>query len=85
MRKAITGLGLALFLTMTPAAAAAADSVAAPVTHSQVAAPEPQQRDEGGGNAGLWGLLGLLGLAGLAGMSKTRERTREHIGDRGMH
>ena len=55
------------------------------MTHSQVAAPEPQQRDEGGGNAGLWGLLGLLGLAGLAGMRKTRERTREHIGDRGMH
>jgi len=85
MRKAFTGLGLALFLTLVPAAAATAGSVAAPVTHSQVAAPEPQQRDDGGGNAGLWGLLGLLGLVGLAGMRKTRDRAREHIGDRGMH
>jgi hypothetical protein len=84
MRKVLTGFGLALFLTMVPAAAAtAADTVAAPVAHSQVA-PEPQQRDEGGGNAGLWGLLGLLGLAGLAGMRKQRERAREHLGERGM-
>jgi len=83
MRKMLTGLGLALFLTMVPAAAATADTVAAPVAQSQVT-PDPQQRDEGGGNGGLWGLLGLLGLIGLAGMRKQRERAREHLGDRGM-
>lgn len=83
MRRTLTGLGLAFFITLVPASAAIADTTVAPVAQSQVA-PEPQQRDEGGGNGGLWGLLGLLGLIGLAGMRKQREHTREHIGDRGI-
>jgi MYXO-CTERM domain-containing protein len=86
MRKMLTGLGLAFFLTLAPTAAATADTVAAPVAQSQVnPSPQPnQQRDEGGGNAGLWGLLGLLGLLGLAGMRKQKSQvgTAEHMTNR---
>jgi MYXO-CTERM domain-containing protein len=79
MRKTLTGLGLAFFLALGPAAAATADTPVAPVAQSQVT-PAPQQNDmrnDGGGNAGLWGLLGLLGLVGLAGM---RKQHRGHVG-----
>ncbi|TDD24498.1 WGxxGxxG family protein [Nonomuraea diastatica] len=83
MRKTLTGLGLAFFLTLVPAAATA-DAPVAPVAQSQVT-PAPQQERDGGGNAGLWGLLGLLGLLGLAGMRKQRHvGTSEHVSDRGM-
>ncbi|MEV5504458.1 hypothetical protein AB0M50_54545, partial [Nonomuraea fuscirosea] len=55
MRKTLTGLGLAFFLTLAPAAVATADSPVAPVAQSQVTpAPQDDRRDEGGGNAGLW-------------------------------
>ncbi|SEH02028.1 MYXO-CTERM domain-containing protein [Nonomuraea solani] len=82
MRKTLTGLGLAFFLTLVPAAAASADTPVAPVGQSQVTpAPQNEMRDEGGGNAGMWGLLGLLGLLGLAGMRKQRNHigTAEHV------
>ncbi|MEU8362844.1 WGxxGxxG family protein [Nonomuraea sp. NPDC048882] len=85
MRKTLTGLGLAFFLTLAPAAVATADSPVAPVAQSQVTpAPQDDRRDEGGGNAGLWGLLGLLGLLGFAGMRKQRNHvgTSEHMGHR---
>ncbi|MFG2074768.1 WGxxGxxG family protein [Nonomuraea maritima] len=84
MRKTLTGLGLAFFLTLGPAAAATAETPADPVAQSQVT-PAPQQKDEGGGNGGLWGLLGLLGLLGLAGMRKQRSQvgTAEHVSPRG--
>ncbi|GAA3715072.1 hypothetical protein GCM10022224_095960 [Nonomuraea antimicrobica] len=83
MRKTLTGLGLAFFLTLVPAATATADTPVAPVAQSQVT-PAPQQnetRHDGGGNAGLWGLLGLLGLLGFAGMRKQRNHvgTAEHM------
>ncbi|MFG1703107.1 WGxxGxxG family protein [Nonomuraea sp. M3C6] len=85
MRKTLTGLGLAFFLTLVPAAAATADTPVAPVAQSQVT-PAPQQNDmrsDGGGNAGLWGLLGLLGLLGLAGMRPKRHvGTSEHMSNR---
>ncbi|NBE92702.1 hypothetical protein FE391_09750 [Nonomuraea sp. KC401] len=84
MRKTLTGLGLAFFLTLVPAAAATADTPVDTVAQSQVT-PAPQQERDGGGNAGLWGLLGLLGLLGLAGMRKQRHvGTSEHVSDRGM-
>ncbi|MCF6470140.1 hypothetical protein FAF44_17305 [Nonomuraea sp. MG754425] len=83
MRKMLTGLGLAFFLTLVPAAAATADTPVAPVAQSQVtpAPNENMHRDDGGGKAGLWGLLGLLGLLGLAGMRKQRNTvgTAEHV------
>ncbi|GAA2885002.1 WGxxGxxG family protein [Nonomuraea rubra] len=82
MRKTLTGLGLAFFLTLAPAAAATADTPVEPVAQSQVTpAPQDNTRDEGGGNAGLWGLLGLLGLLGFAGMRKQRNHvgTAEHV------
>ncbi|MEV0998963.1 WGxxGxxG family protein [Nonomuraea sp. NPDC050202] len=85
MRKTLTGLGLAFFLTLAPAAAATADTPVEPVAQSQVTpAPQDNNRDEGGGNAGLWGLLGLLGLLGLAGMRKQRNHvgTAEHMSHR---
>ncbi|GAA5054748.1 MYXO-CTERM domain-containing protein [Thermocatellispora tengchongensis] len=80
MRKMLTGLGLAFFLTLAPAAAVSAETPAAPVAHSQVT-PAPQQNDrDGGGNAGLWGLLGLAGLLGLMGMRRRHEHTaRDHV------
>ncbi|SDK62056.1 WGxxGxxG family protein [Nonomuraea jiangxiensis] len=83
MRKTLTGLGLAFFLTLVPAATATADQQVAPVAHSQVT-PGPQQnaKDDGGG-AGLWGLLGLLGLLGFAGMRRPRGvGTSEHMSNR---
>ncbi|AQZ61636.1 unnamed protein product [[Actinomadura] parvosata subsp. kistnae] len=82
MRKTLTGLGLAFFLTLAPAAAATADTPVQPVAQSQVTpAPQDNNRDDGGGNAGLWGLLGLLGLLGMAGMRKQRDHvgTAEHM------
>jgi MYXO-CTERM domain-containing protein len=86
MRKTLTGLGLAFFLTLVPAAAATAnDQPVAPVAQSQVTpAPNDNRSDEGGGNAGLWGLLGLLGLLGFAGMRKQRNHvgTAEHVSHR---
>ncbi|WP_052423286.1 WGxxGxxG family protein [Nonomuraea candida] len=86
MRKTLTGLGLAFFLTLVPASAAMADDQpVAPVAQSQVTpAPQDNNRDDGGGNAGLWGLLGLLGLLGFAGMRKQRNHvgTAEHMGHR---
>jgi MYXO-CTERM domain-containing protein len=69
MRKTLSALGLAAFLTLVPAAVATAEAPVAAVSQSQVT-PAPQQSDDGGGNSGLWGLLGLLGLLGLAGMRK---------------
>ncbi|HEX4814407.1 MAG TPA: WGxxGxxG family protein [Nonomuraea sp.] len=75
MRKILTGLGLAFFLTLVPAAAATADAPVASVSTSQAAQPTPQDNTkDDGGNAGLWGLLGLLGLLGLAGMRKQHVR-----------
>ncbi|GAB2925348.1 WGxxGxxG family protein [Nonomuraea fastidiosa] len=85
MRKTLTGLGLAFFLTLAPASAALAEVPAGPVAQSQVTPAPQENRDEGGGNAGLWGLLGLLGLIGLAGMRKQRNHvgSAEHITHRG--
>ncbi|MFK4040745.1 WGxxGxxG family protein [Nonomuraea wenchangensis] len=90
MRKTLTGLGLAFFLTLAPAAAATAETPVAPVAHGQVT-PAPQdnnrQSNDGGGNAGLWGLLGLLGLLGFAGMRRREHHdvgTAENIGGRNM-
>ncbi|PZG03798.1 WGxxGxxG family protein [Nonomuraea aridisoli] len=84
MRKTLTGLGLAFFLTLVPTAAATAETPADTVAQTQVT-PAPQPRDDGGGNAGLWGLLGLLGLLGLAGLRKQRHQvgTAEHVTHRG--
>ncbi|MEV0202554.1 WGxxGxxG family protein [Nonomuraea sp. NPDC050691] len=77
MRNTLTGLGLAFFLTLVPAATASADSPVAPAAHSQVTpAPQNNADTDGGGKGGLWGLLGLLGLLGLAGMRKRPEHTR---------
>ncbi|MEU1881375.1 WGxxGxxG family protein [Streptosporangium sp. NPDC020072] len=86
MRKTLTGLGLAFFLTLGPAAAAATDSLAAPVTQSQpTPAPQNNSRDSGD-KTGLWGLAGLIGLLGLGGLRKHREYTGTgsgaHVGDR---
>ncbi|MER7209889.1 WGxxGxxG family protein [Streptosporangium sp. NPDC000239] len=88
MRKTLTGLGLAFFLTLGPAATAATDSLAAPVTQSQPT-PAPQNNNsnrDSGDKTGLWGLLGLVGLLGLSGLRKHREYTGTgagaHVGDR---
>jgi len=82
MRKMLTGLGLAVCLTLAPVAAANAETPAQ-IAQSQLnPSPQPDYRsDEGGGNGGLWGLLGLLGLLGLAGMRKQRSQvgTAEHV------
>jgi MYXO-CTERM domain-containing protein len=76
MRKTAATALIALFLAVAPAGAAfsqPAERADATVAAATVQAQD-DNKDDDGGNEGLWGLFGLLGLAGLIPWRKNRGR-----------
>lgn len=82
MRRYLPAAGIAIAVMAGPAPALAQQaapptaSVQTVTSPSTLAAKQPQQQQDDGGNAGMWGLLGLLGLLGLAGLTR-RPRQRQ--------